>query len=437
MEGEVGPRSRPSRPSAAIPQRTYVQLICWNVSLMGIRVGFAAGGGRRGRLERSCGGSPAAEIRDDGKDGRFCLWRSHAPFIAEFADQGPGKCAPFFQGCRPFRRCLFQGRRNGRHPQNSGTSGRAALIGEFGYEGGVIAKGKTGILIVAFSGGASPQDVQVSRAGLAVLQTQLIPMSDTFQQINWTFVRWNNRTFSYFGGCDYFRLASHRRVTSAVRRGMRQYGLNVAASRSDDRQQRHLRTIGDGAGGFLRHRRPRPLFPAVTPPPPSPPRPCKTAFRGCSLMKKPTAVCARPAANLAARSRLSNTATPPTWHASWPRGGAGQSDSIDRWPLLPQRRSRPARALFAVPAPPRHDPGGRRPRRGHSGENGRGSPEYFGVPRDRIIQTISLSKAFGCFGGAILGAPSCAKKSCAPAPCSPAALPFPRRWPPPSSRRWT
>jgi hypothetical protein len=57
--------------------------------------------------------------------------------------------------------------------KNSGHAGRPAMTGEYGWEGGVVAKGNAGILIVAFSGGASSQDVQVSRAGLTILQTQL------------------------------------------------------------------------------------------------------------------------------------------------------------------------------------------------------------------------------------------------------------------------
>lgn len=57
--------------------------------------------------------------------------------------------------------------------QNSGTSGRVPLIGEFGWQGGVVARGKTGYLIVAFSGGKSEDDVEISRAGLAVLQPAL------------------------------------------------------------------------------------------------------------------------------------------------------------------------------------------------------------------------------------------------------------------------
>ncbi len=57
--------------------------------------------------------------------------------------------------------------------KNSGSKARPSLTGENGWEGGVTAKGKAGQLIVAFSGGASAEDVKVSRAGLEILQSQL------------------------------------------------------------------------------------------------------------------------------------------------------------------------------------------------------------------------------------------------------------------------
>ena len=57
--------------------------------------------------------------------------------------------------------------------KNSGSKTRPSLTGENGWEGGVTARGKTGQLIVAFSGGASAEDVKVSRAGLEILQSQL------------------------------------------------------------------------------------------------------------------------------------------------------------------------------------------------------------------------------------------------------------------------
>jgi len=57
--------------------------------------------------------------------------------------------------------------------QNSGTATRPPMTGEFGWQGGVIGKVKSGFLIIAFSGGKSEDDVQVSKAGLAFLQPAL------------------------------------------------------------------------------------------------------------------------------------------------------------------------------------------------------------------------------------------------------------------------
>jgi uncharacterized protein GlcG (DUF336 family) len=47
------------------------------------------------------------------------------------------------------------------------------MTGEFGWQGGVVARGKTGYVIVAFSGGKSEDDVEVSRAGLELLKAAL------------------------------------------------------------------------------------------------------------------------------------------------------------------------------------------------------------------------------------------------------------------------
>jgi len=51
------------------------------------------------------------------------------------------------------------------------------------------------------------------------------------QQVDRTYVRLRGRKLTYFSGCDYFRLTSHPAVLAAVREGARQFGLNVAASR--------------------------------------------------------------------------------------------------------------------------------------------------------------------------------------------------------------
>jgi hypothetical protein len=62
--------------------------------------------------------------------------------------------------------------------QNSGTAKRPPMTGEFGWQGGVVTKAKTGktgdgYIIVSFSGGKSEDDVQVSKAGLEVFNKGL------------------------------------------------------------------------------------------------------------------------------------------------------------------------------------------------------------------------------------------------------------------------
>jgi len=56
---------------------------------------------------------------------------------------------------------------------DSGTAKRPPMTGEFGWQGGVILQAKGGYIIVAFSGGKSEDDVQVSKAGLEVMKKGL------------------------------------------------------------------------------------------------------------------------------------------------------------------------------------------------------------------------------------------------------------------------
>ncbi len=50
--------------------------------------------------------------------------------------------------------------------KNSGNEDRSSIIGEFGYEGGIIRKVNSGYIVAAFSGGSSQQDADVSKEGL-------------------------------------------------------------------------------------------------------------------------------------------------------------------------------------------------------------------------------------------------------------------------------
>ena len=60
-----------------------------------------------------------------------------------------------------------------RTAKDSGTSGLTPMTGEFGWQGGVVVKTSKGLLIVAFSGGKSEDDVEVSKAGLTILKSAL------------------------------------------------------------------------------------------------------------------------------------------------------------------------------------------------------------------------------------------------------------------------
>jgi 7-keto-8-aminopelargonate synthetase-like enzyme len=61
------------------------------------------------------------------------------------------------------------------------------------------------------------------------IESMTIP--EPLQQMERTYVRWRGRKLVYFSGCDYFRLASHPAVLKAAADGLKQFGLNVAASR--------------------------------------------------------------------------------------------------------------------------------------------------------------------------------------------------------------
>jgi 7-keto-8-aminopelargonate synthetase-like enzyme len=59
------------------------------------------------------------------------------------------------------------------------------------------------------------------------------------------------------------------------------------------------------------------------------------------------------------------------------------------------------------------------------GAQGRGTPEHVGIPCDHIIQTTTLSKAFGCFGGAILASKEITDAVAAKSSVITGATPFP------------
>ena len=208
------------------------------------------------------------------------------------------------------------------------------------------------------------------------------------QQVERTYVVHQGRRLTYFGGCDYFRLSSHPEVHAALHEGLEEYGLNVAASR--------ITTGNHTLYGELERE--------------------LAAFFGVE------------AALLVASGYVANLALAEALAGDFPQACLNErshSSLKTAMRLLGaklgkvQRRERlliVTDGMFAQDgelAPldrymevlPRNgllwvdDAHGA----GTVGKTGKGAPELFALRGARLVRTITLSKAFGVFGGAILG----------------------------------
>ena len=234
--------------------------------------------------------------------------------------------------------------------------------------------------------------------------------AEPLQQINRTYVRYRARKLSYFGGCDYFRLSSHPRILKAVSDGLRRYGLNVAASRVTtgnhelfpalehdlarffDAESALLTTTGyitnlvaaQGLAGQYSHalideRAHAALHDA-------------TQLLNCPVLTFKHRDVESFAATL---QRCGNSARPIVLtDGMFSRDGSTA-------PLKSYLKLLPRDGLLMV-----DDAHGA----GTLGKTGKGTVELESVHRDRIVQNVTLSKAFGVYGGAILCSPKLRKK---------------------------
>lgn len=222
---------------------------------------------------------------------------------------------------------------------------------------------------------------------------------DPLQQIDRTWVIWRGQTLAYFGGCDYFRLATHPKVVAAAQEAIAKYGLNVAASRF---------TTGN-----------HPVYNQL-----------ETALAEFFASEAALIVSNGYLTNLAViqglRDRFSHILLDERAHVSLADAAAAAHVEVilfsHRNPTDVGRKvPKYAKALLMTDGVFAHD-GAIAPLReyqealqhdawilvddshgaGVLGENGRGTPEHLGVSRERVIQTTTLSKAFGCYGGAII-----------------------------------
>ena len=251
---------------------------------------------------------------------------------------------------------------------------------------------------------------------------------DTLQHLDGNRVRWRGRVLLHFAGCDYFRLSRHPAVVRAVSDGLERLGLNVAASRlttgnhpvyealearlSDYFGAPDALVVSTGyltstvvaqamAGDFARVLVDERSHPALQD---------AALHLGCRVEtfghRNPQDL-RRKVRRAGTRGRVIVLTD----------GMFSLDGSVA--PLREYLACLPRTALLLV-----DDAHGA----GILGENGRGTPEQEGVRRDRLVQCITLSKAFGVYGGAVLGTRALRerilKRSRAFVGCTPMPLPL-------------
>ena len=229
------------------------------------------------------------------------------------------------------------------------------------------------------------------------------PLPAPLEQIDRVFVRQDGRRLSYFAGCDYYRFSTHPEIVSAARAIPDGQGITVGASRKTtgnhpayEELERNLARffaspaallVADGylanlavaqglAGEFthalLDERAHAALADAAL-------------FLPCPVRTFPH----RDAQAVAKMARRCGTSARVLLLTD---GLFAHSGEVA--PLQEYRRVLPANAWLLV-----DDAHGA----GVLGRRGRGTAEHCGVSATRLIQTLSLSKAFGVFGGVVLG----------------------------------
>jgi 8-amino-7-oxononanoate synthase len=229
-----------------------------------------------------------------------------------------------------------------------------------------------------------------------------MPEPKPLQQIDRTYVCFENRRLSYFAGCDYFRLASHPAVLKAVETGLQKFGLNVAASRLTTGHHAIYEklevTVADFfaadtavliSSGYMTNiavaQALKGTFSHVLIDEKAHPSLEDAAtFLDCPILKFKH----RDADDLSALlDRLGKEIRP----ILLSDGMFSHDGSIA--PLKAYRKLLPKSGWMLI-----DDAHGA----GTLGETGKGSVELEGLSRKQLIQTITLSKAFGVYGGAIL-----------------------------------
>lgn len=230
--------------------------------------------------------------------------------------------------------------------------------------------------------------------------------AEPLQQVERTYIRWRGRKLSYFGGCDYFRLASHPLVHQAIREGLQRYGLNVAASRLTTGNHQLYQELEKRIAQF---------------------------FAAESALLVSTGYVSDLVVAQSLAGQFSHALLDERAHIALQDATqlldcpvlTFKHQDVNDFERTLHRCGRGARPIVLTDGMFSHD-GSVAPLRaylkllprdglllvddahggGTVGQTGKGAIEIAGVSRARVIQNITLSKAFGVYGGAILCSPS-------------------------------
>jgi 7-keto-8-aminopelargonate synthetase-like enzyme len=226
---------------------------------------------------------------------------------------------------------------------------------------------------------------------------------EPLQQLGNSLVRWRGRELIYFSGCDYFRLASHPKINKAATDGLKKYGLNVAASRLttghhklyEDLERELAKFFGAEdallvptgylAGMVVAQALARTFSHAIMDAQAHPALVDAAAQLGCPILRFEH----RDVEDLARTIQFCGKGARPIVLTD---GMFSANGAVA--PLKAYLRLLPGKGMMLV-----DDAHGA----GVLGRSGRGTLEFEGVGRRRTIQCVTLSKAFGVFGGVILG----------------------------------
>lgn len=226
---------------------------------------------------------------------------------------------------------------------------------------------------------------------------------EPLQQLGGSRVRWRGRELVYFSGCDYFRMAEHPAILKAAVDGVKKFGLNVAASRVTTGHHKIYEELERELARF---------------------------FNAEDALLVPTGymtgiIAAQALAGNFSHALLDERAHPALLDAAeqlnCPIVKFKHRD-VEDFGQAVGRCGRGAGPIVLTDGMFAHD-GSVAPLKSYMkflqrdgmilvddahgagvlGKRGRGTLEFAGVNRTQIIQCVTLSKAFGVFGGAILG----------------------------------